>query len=423
MMRLRPGLRLRFVAALIAVVTVTAAGFAYAIYRVIEQIELQLLDRNVRNELDEFVAGYQHDPDIPLLHWGGLRRYAATPDQLDALPPELRALAPGFHDDVRVGGDKVHVGRQDLGDTRLYVTLDIMPIEMLEGQLRRLLWAGLAIGYILAVTAALLLARLVTRPVTELAQRVASLDPRQRHVSLTHRFGDREIGVIAQAFDRFLLRLDEFVAREQAFTEDAGHELRTPLSVILSAVQLLKDEPTLTNGARVRVRRIQRASEQMQSLIDALLFLAHEEEATALESSAVDELVRESVETHRELLSHKPVTLDVGVAEPLTVRAPVGMAACVVNNLLINAINNTEQGHIDVRVEEHVLSVQDTGIGIPQGDLSRIFERRYRGAQSRGLGLGLYLVKGICNRLGWDIRVISVPDAGARFEVHFTSAV
>lgn len=122
----------------------------------------------------------------------------------------------------------------------------------------------------------------------------------------------------------------------------------------------------MTNGARVRVRRIQRASEQMQSLIDALLFLAHEEEATALESSAVDELVRESVETHRELLSHKPVTLDVGVAEPLTVRAPVGMAACVVNNLLINAINNTEQGHIDVRVEEHVLSVQDTGIGIPK---------------------------------------------------------
>lgn len=423
MMRFRSGLRLRFVAALIAVVTVTAVGFAYAIYRVIEQIELQLLDRNVRNELDEFVAGYQHDPDIPLLHWGGLRRYAATPDQLDALPPELRALAPGFHEDVRVGDDKVHVGRQDLGDTRLYVTLDIMPIEMLEGQLRRLLWAGLAIGYILAVTAALLLARLVTRPVTELAQRVASLDPRQRHVSLTHRFGDREIGVIVQAFDRFLLRLDEFVEREQAFTEDAGHELRTPLSVILSAVQLLKDEPTLTNGARMRVRRIQRASEQMQSLIDALLFLAHEEEATALESSAVDELVRESVETHRELLAHKPVTLDVGVAEPLTVRAPVGIAACVVNNLLINAINNTEQGHIDVRVEEHVLSVQDTGIGIPQGDLSRIFERRYRGAQSRGLGLGLYLVKGICNRLGWDIRVISVLDAGARFEVHFTSVV
>jgi signal transduction histidine kinase len=64
------------------------------------------------------------------------------------------------------------------------------------------------------------------------------------------------------------------------------------------------------------------------------------------------------------------------------------MVACVVNNLLLNAVNFTQEGGIDVKLTPGELTVRDTGIGIPPKDLSRIFERRYRGAQSRGLGTG-----------------------------------
>ena len=416
------GLQLRFIAALLIVVTTATAGFAYAVYRVVEHVELELLDRNVRNELQEFVEAYKHDPQLPLLNLGGVRRYAATPDRLNELPKVLRTLPPGIHDDIGVDGTKAHVGRQDVGDTRLYVTLDIMPIENLERNLLRLLWVSLAAGYLLAVGAALLLARLVTRPVTELAERVANLDPRDRQVRLTQRLGDREIGVIAQAFDRYLQRLDEFVGREQAFTEDASHELRTPLATVLSSTQLLLKDTTVSAVARERVRRIHRAAEQMQSLIDALLFLARETPQVATETCAVDEVVREAAEAYRETLGQKSVALEVSMAEPLTVLAPAGMTACVVNNLLANAVNFTDRGRIDVRIEHGTLIVQDSGVGIPPTDLSRIFERRYRGAHSRGLGLGLYLIKRICERLAWDIRVSSAPGAGARFELRFTPA-
>ena len=97
------------------------------------------------------------------------------------------------------------------------------------------------------------------------------------------------------------------------------------------------------------------------------------------------------------------------------------MAACVVGNLLENAVHYTENGMIRVELSPQELVVQDSGVGIAPADLSNIFERRYRGPQSRGLGLGLYLIKRICDRLGWSVRAESVPGAGARFVVTFSS--
>jgi signal transduction histidine kinase len=98
------------------------------------------------------------------------------------------------------------------------------------------------------------------------------------------------------------------------------------------------------------------------------------------------------------------------------------MVACVINNLLLNAVNFTQEGSIAVELTPGELIVRDTGIGIPPKDLSRIFERRYRGPQSRGLGLGLYLVSRICQRLGWAIETHSAEGAGTTFRIVLVNA-
>ena len=115
-------------------------------------------------------------------------------------------------------------------------------------------------------------------------------------------------------------------------------------------------------------------------------------------------------------------SLNVEVEPVLVTGAPV-MIACVVNNLLLNAVNFTQQGFIDVKLTLTELTVRDTGIGIPPQDLSRIFERRYRGAQSRGLGLGLYLVSRICQRLGWTIETRSAEGSGTLFRILLSDRV
>jgi signal transduction histidine kinase len=228
--------------------------------------------------------------------------------------------------------------------------------------------------------------------------------------------------MIAAAFDRYLQRLDEFVIREQSFTQVASHELRTPLSIVLSGVQLLLEERGLTEHGRERLERIHRAALQMNGLIEALLFLAREDNRTTDAACSLDEVVRAAVDAQGEAAANAALELHCEIVAPQAVGTSAVMANAVVSNLIANAIQHAGHGRIDVRLESGRLSVQDTGKGIAPEELTRIFEFRYRGERSRGMGLGLYLVKLICDRLGWRIRASSSPGAGTRFEVLFPPA-
>lgn len=421
MKAIRLGLRGRFIAAILVTVSLSTAGFYYAVAQFIEFYESEMIDRLLLDELQLFADQYRHDPTATPPQTSDLKSHVVSGDQLEKLPPELRGLGPGRHEDVIIDGREVVAARQDVDGSRLYLAMDIQRVEDLEARFVTLAWICAVISWTVAVLVALWLSRLVLRPVSQLATRVGQLQPSQPHAPLAGEFGDHEIGLIAAAFDRYMARLAEFVGREQAFTEDASHELRTPLAVIHSSAQLLAEERELSALNHERVQRILRGTQQMQSLIEALLFLAREVGGAPAEDLALDRLVQEAADAQREAIAQKSLGLRIE-AQPCSVRAPRGMVACIVNNLLLNAIHYTERGCIDLRVEPGRFTVQDSGSGIPPEDLERIFERRYRGSQSRGLGLGLYLVKRICDRLGWEVRVSSAAGTGTRFEVRFSPA-
>jgi signal transduction histidine kinase len=421
-MRFKPGLRARFVAAMLLVVAVSAGGLFYAVTEFVDVLQAELVVNRLAEELDEFASEYQRDPSQPPPGGADLKGYVVRDGQADQLPPELRDLPEGLRDEVRIGEHEYEAGRRDVGAARLYLVLETRPVERLELRLVALAWACGLGAFTLAGALGLVLARLVMRPVTRLAALVTELNPGERNRRLSPHFDDREIGVIAAAFDRFLERVDEFVAREQAFTEDASHELRTPVANVLSAAHLLLEQDGVPPLARERVLRIQRAGEQMHAQIEALLFLAREDGGPPPAPCPLDEIVNAAAAAQRELIAQKALTLNVE-AVPVMLAVQPGIAACVVNNLLVNAIHYTERGRIDVKLEPGRLVVQDTGIGIPADEMAHIYERHYRGAQAReagrGLGLGLYLVKRICDRLGWTVDVRSAPGAGARFEIGF----
>lgn len=424
-MRYRPSLRARFVLALLLVVTLVCGGFTYAVYEIVELLEVDLMEGAVKRELGQFAKRFSTAPGTPPPNAVGLKTYILRPTEVPppAFPADLLTWPAGRYESFQSGQKEFYVGREDVGDARLYLVLDIENVERLESRL-----AGLALivvigAWVAAIAAGLLLSRRVTAPISRLADKVAALDPSDTKRRLCDEYSDREIAVIATAFDSYLERLDDFVVRERAFTDEASHELRTPLSVVLSAVQLLQEEPTLSDRGRDRVARIGRAARQMHDLVEALLFLAREDGGWKAEPCALDEVLQEVADAYRDAVAEKSLSLHCEIAAPRTILVPPGMAECIVNNLVGNAISHTEKGRIDLRLEPDRIVVQDTGTGIAPGDLQQIFGRRYRDPQSRGLGLGLYLVKRICDRLGWRIEVRSAPGAGARFDVTFASAV
>lgn len=414
-------LRSRFLLATSVLAAVLCTAFAVAVYQFIELLEDELLHRTLAGEMQQLKTQITADPHTRPPSSAGLSGYIVrSPADQASLPHELAGLSDGVHEDVSIRGHLFYVASDHVGTVHLYVLLDTEHVDAIEASV---VSVALLIGLValgLAAVIAIVLSRAVMRPVTQLANEVARLDPRQRKERLENRFANREVGIIAAALDDYMERLEQVLEREQAFTEDASHELRTPVSIISGAAELLLEEPGLSGPARERVLRIKRATGQMQSLIGALLFLARgDQNDSPPQVCALDQIVREAVETLGVGAAAKSLEVNVTV-EPVKVNAAAVMAACVINNLLLNALNFTQCGRIDVRLIPGELVVKDTGIGIPPEDLSRIFERRYRGQHSRGFGLGLYLVGRVCQRLGWRIETHSAPGVGTTFKVAFS---
>jgi len=161
----------------------------------------------------------------------------------------------------------------------------------------------------------------------------------------------------------------------------------------------------------------------MSELTAALLTLAREERGPAgvATSCSVGNVLRDVIENHSYLLKGKSVELEIEREGNLQLPVERAVLAIVVGNLIRNAFAYTEQGRITARVTPDGIEVQDTGAGMSPQDLERAFERFATGPDSVGSGIGLSLVKRICDRYGWEIDIESQPGAGTRTSLHLVT--
>jgi signal transduction histidine kinase len=237
--------------------------------------------------------------------------------------------------------------------------------------------------------------------VVRLAEVVADID--LEHLSAgdhelieSGRFGTDEVGVLASAIEKTLERIGAFVVRERDFTGSASHELRTPITVITGALELLEQSDLSAEDARA-VDRIRRATLEMKSTIELFLCIAREaDDGLYGEQFLVAPLVDRAIDQQRYLLNGKTVEVDVeALAAPVVLGHPQAFLIAV-TNLVRNAFEQTPggQGPIKVLIREHELLVTNTLLtSAPvNGDDP---------SASEGNGLGLGIVQRLCERNGW----------------------
>ena len=215
------------------------------------------------------------------------------------------------------------------------------------------------------------------------------------------------------------------------FLQNVNHELRTPLTAIVGWTDLFEeaeelDEKTMRRG----LRQIQQSARVLLALIDDLLDLARLERGALtldLKLVSLSEVIQRSVETVRLMSESRGVVLILApLPEPMPpVRADALRLQQILWNLLANAIQFTPQhGRIVVRVEReperYLVSVEDDGIGIPEGELPHVFERfrQVDGSATRGhagMGIGLALARNLVELHGGTIWASSVVGQGSRF--------
>ncbi|HEY4583829.1 MAG TPA: HAMP domain-containing sensor histidine kinase, partial [Lysobacter sp.] len=201
-------------------------------------------------------------------------------------------------------------------------------------------------------------------------------------------------------------RLTHVVQRDREFNADVSHELRTPLAVIRGAIELLLARADLDDKTRNRLLRIQRAEQQCTDLISSLLLLSRNERGQG--TTDVARVAEQLLDAHRAQLGGKPVTLRLEGDRGLMADAPEAAVAVALGNLIGNAVKYTAEGEVVVRLHPRAVEVVDSGPGLSPEDAARLFERGYRGTHaghSQGGGIGLSIVRRLCELYGWNVQV------------------
>jgi signal transduction histidine kinase len=418
----RPGtLRTNLVRVFLLQVLAISVAVVLGVFGAAKVVENILVSEALDGEADHYWALYQANPNHPRPNTLNLHGYLRQAEYGDEVPAWLAKAEPGFgRIDNGSSRPLVHVSdhSSQWGDARLYLVFD-------EIQVSRLAMffgvAPLSLVLLLVYTVAWFgyrLSRNAVSPLVQLAHRVEAFDARSGDLQdLNFQVDDKansEVQILAGALQHFIERVNQFLHRERNFTRNASHELRTPLAVMRANLDSLQrrtaDQPDLA----VPLERMQRTVRDMEKLLETLLILAREDESRLpREAIIVNDLVAERIEQVQRAADNSRVEVKMQADSLVQLQAPPKVLSIVIDNLLRNAINYTEQGEVVVHIRDDGVSVRDTGPGMSEELLQRVFEPFERGESSaRGFGLGLTIAKRLCDRFGWTISMQSKLGAG-----------
>jgi heavy metal sensor kinase len=266
------------------------------------------------------------------------------------------------------------------------------------------------------------------RPIEDIsttAVKISAGDLSQR-ISIAE--AESELGRLAAVLNSTFARLETAFAQQKQFASDAAHELRTPVTVILTQTQMALGRERDAAAYRQTVEACQRAAQRMRKLIESLLELARFDAGQEVLQRLNFDLARtvaEGIGWVQPLAEERRVKI-IAELKPLAITGDSERLGQVVTNLLTNGIQyNQPGGEVRVKLAGQgnlvVLEIADTGQGIAPDDLPRVFERFYRADKSRtgggSTGLGLSICKAIVEAHGGTIEVSSVEKVGTTFVV------
>ena len=280
-------------------------------------------------------------------------------------------------------------------------------------------------GTAMAAILGRLSARRVLRPLGEVALAAQHIGETEDLHSRLLVHADDEVGRLATNFNAMLDRLetsrdalDESVRAQRQLVADASHELRTPVTSLRTNIEVLLAEGELEADDRRRLLSdVVEQSEELSALVNDLIELARgDQPGEETDDVRLDRVAAESLARARR---NAPGIRFEAHLEPAFVDGVAERLGRAINNLLDNAARHSPPGAtVEVRVDAEGVRVRDHGTGVAEADLPYVFDRFFRGTNSRGRqgsGLGLAIVRQVTEQHGGSASVVNAPDGGAVF--------
>ena len=353
------------------------------------------------------------------------------------LTSEERIFSTIFLDGARLRVLTVPVGVAGVNQVAGYLQLasSLEVVDRARSAMAILLLSGSGIGILIAAVVGYFGAKTALKPidqVTRTAVQITRADDLSRRIPLLAP-PQSEVGQLILAFNETLERLEALFEAQRRFLADVSHELRTPLTTIRGNVDLMRRMNALDASS---IEAITSETNRMTRLVQDLLLLAQAETGRlplVKDLFELDTLLLE-VFQQAKVLAHEEVQVRLGAEDQALMEGDRDRIKQVLLNLVANAIQYTPPGGsitLSLTCEGHeaILAVQDTGGGIAEEDLSRIFDRFYRADPSRrsreggGAGLGLSIAYWITRLHGGTIDVSSSVGEGSTFSVRLPRAM
>ncbi len=403
--------------------TLLSVLFAAAVLLLQSWLVDALISRTLAEEIDQYITGLREDPTLVEPFYTRIEGYVTRPGRADIVPAAFRHLPSGVHDVTTERARYKAAIRKD-DDYWVFLTYDVSENQEFAERLRLALIAAVVLFVLLSLALGIWSSSRIMAPVTELARRIEAMDEHSPSGDLARHFPEDEVGQLAAALDDYAHRLKELAERDKAFNADVSHELRTPLAVISGATELLLAQPDLDERSRERLLRIARSARQSTDITTALLHLVRAEPDADGDGRAHDvgRIARQVIENYEPLVGDRDLKLTLEQDEALNVIAPEAVIAVILGNLVGNAIRYTSEGEVGVRVLPGEVQILDSGPGIEESELPKVFDRHFRGRQAggtKGSGLGLSIVKRLCELYGWTIEFHNRASGGLRVRLRF----
>ncbi|TIH13758.1 sensor histidine kinase [Marinifilum sp. JC120] len=416
-----------------SVFLVTLLGlYSWAQFGTARVTEDEVINNILRDEADDYFRRYAEDKNarLPIL----LNLQAVTdPEQLPLdFKDKLPSLRDGFYETsgpAAIPGPDTHntlVRTYPEGGRRLFLIYDAS--HVLAKQSCLLGTTSIFILYFVFIAAlgiilVIFIGKMVFHPLDSFTEKLRAYKADDLDRSFSESARKDEIGLLALNIQNSFERVRLFIKREKEFTRDVSHELRTPLSVVKGALELVR----LSRSSEIPemqkpLGRIERSVKDMEETIETLLWIAREENKEVSDgcfkiNKAVERVLR-SLQPLAELKKVKPIVEVSGFASN---NASERAFSIVLTNVLSNAFKFSPGGSVGIRINDSLVTVWDTGMGIPDNIMKNISDPYVKGESSCGLGLGLSIVQRLCDRFDWIFSISRRSEGGTIVSIDFSS--
>ena len=273
-----------------------------------------------------------------------------------------------------------------------------------------------------------------TKPVQQLSAHMKEMSPNTLSDSIEIEGGGEEIQELVKSFNQMTEQLDEAFAMQRRFSASAAHELRTPITVLRTKLDVFKKKKREQHEYDELVTTMETYIDRLSSIITDLLEFAETSELGEAEDVSLDSVVKTVVDDLESVAQNNMINMQIDIqpkvqseAQTFIVKGNTNLLYRALYNLVENAIRyNNEEGSVNITLEtrgqEGVIIIADTGVGIAPEQRELVFEPFYRVNKSRsrefgGAGIGLSLVKTILKRHGASITVSENNPQGSIFTI------